>query len=464
MFFTSKRARALRDAKELAGLLTQLGIPFALEAEGVIVAGDDTGQKLCAQQAETSDRDGIITWFDASGRDYRFRGLSRALRHHSFNGQIHVFRDITEQQKSLEDSERRLLHMEADKKSFSDALNNVSFPIWIENETHQILYQNSKYTEHFGITTPQAVKEIVNEARGGKGLLRRMTGAIVKGERRQLEVKVQPLPDKRVVAWAPDRSDFMEEIGNRDRILTAQRTLFEQLHTAVAMFDQNHRLTFYNTAYAHLWDMDDAWLNGKPKLDEILERLRESRRLPEQADFRSYKNFWRNQFTELLAPVEDMMYLPDGRTLRMLTVPNPTGGLMQTFEDVTSTLELESSLNTQMAVQRETLDHMTEAMAVFGGDGRIKLWNPQYAKLWGLYPEDLNGDPHITTLVDVMIKCFAKSAQAKQKQVLLGTALDRSERKGRFVFEDGRHVNHMAVPLPDGATLLAYDDVTDAVV
>ena len=38
-----------------------------------------------------------------------------------------------------------------------------------------------------------------------------------------------------------------------------------------------------------LWGIEDDWLAGEPSLDELLERLRERRRIPEFADFRAFK-------------------------------------------------------------------------------------------------------------------------------------------------------------------------------
>ena len=49
------------------------------------------------------------------------------------------------------------------------------------------------------------------------------------------------------------------------------------------------RLTFYNPAFAQLWRLDEDWLATEPTFNEVLERLRERRRLPEHADFRAFK-------------------------------------------------------------------------------------------------------------------------------------------------------------------------------
>lgn len=462
-FFVCNRRAAVRHAKDYAALIDQLGIPFAITVDQVVVAGNPLGHKLVELAEAQEAQHQLVIWFDEHGYDRHFRCIVRAVSFKRFKGYLWLFFDDTEDQKDLEDIQGRLKYSESRERVMSEALNNLTFPVWIEGRNHQIYFQNSVFTNQFESGANQGIKDILRDSLESDSFLRRIISVIIKGERKQLEVKTQPLPGNRVLAWAPDRTDFIEDIAARDRLLNAQRSLFEQLRTAVATFDQSTALTFYNSAYTELWGMDDAYLNTQPKLGDILEHLREQRRLPEQADFRTFKSDILNRFTELLGPLEEMLYLPDGRTLRLLTIPNPSGGLLITFEDVTNTLELESSLNTLMAVQRETLDNMTEAMAVYGGDGRLKLWNPQYAKLWGLYPEELDGAPHITTLVDSKLKNFNAETATGIYPIIMNLALGRQELSGRFVFESGQHINYASIPLPDGATLQSYDDVTDTV-
>ena len=194
-----------------------------------------------------------------------------------------------------------------------------------------------------------------------------------------------------------------------------------------------------------------------------MEKLRETRRLPEQADFRRFKQSWLDMFTGLIKPFEDMLYLPDGSALRMLAVPHSMGGIMMTFEDVSSRLELESSYNTLIAVQKETLDNLGEGVAVYGGDGRLKLWNPAFGRLWGLNPEDLNGEPHISTLVDKKQSYFEKDEWPKKREELIAKGLDRIMHEGRLTRSDKTLVDFSTVPLPDGGVLITYIDVTDSV-
>ena len=91
-------------------------------------------------------------------------------------------------------------------------------------------------------------------------------------------------------------------------------------------------------------------------------------------------------FTSLIEPQQELLHLPDDRTLSLSVSPHPLGGLIFVYEDVTDRLALERSYNTLIEVQRETLDNLYEGIAVFGSDGRLKLYNPAYRTMWGLEP------------------------------------------------------------------------------
>jgi hypothetical protein len=56
--------------------------------------------------------------------------------------------------------------------------------------------------------------------------------------------------------------------------------------------------------------------------------------------------------------------------LRVVTTPNPDGGVTYLFDDVTERLDLERRFDELIRVQRETLDNLAEGVAVFGSDGR----------------------------------------------------------------------------------------------
>jgi len=271
------------------------------------------------------------------------------------------------------------------------------------------------------------------------------------------------------VGFAVDRTDTVEAHAELERHIAAHSEVLEQLGSAIAIYGADGRLLFHNHAYTRLWGLNDSWLAGRPGFAEILDELHSRRRLPEHANYPLYKREQLALFTTLLEAREDLIFLSDGSTLRQLVVPHPFGGLLFVLEDVSDTLALESSLSTLIAVQRETLDHLAEGVAVFGGDGRLKLSNPAYASLWGLRREEprgepIDGEPHITDLIDRVRPLFDHGSGWEDfRDEMIGFVLERTRRGGRLQRTDGGALEFNTVPLPDGAVLLTLIDVSDSV-
>lgn len=393
--------------------------------------------------------------------------------------------DITVTEKELESKRSAQNVLEHEIKKYGAVLGAITYPVWIYNPTGELIWCNDAYARILGVTpeivlfdkkevlftTPKRkgkigkpVKILLEDALASGQIQSEPKHVIIQGDRKMMQVSLIPLPHLDIVIGQAQDISREEEIETRsERNMAANRELLEQLRTAIAIFDGEQKLEFYNSSYAQLWRLEEGWLNAHPKLGDILERLRETRRLPEQADFKRYKQGWLELFTSQIGPKEDMLYLPDGSVLRSLVVPHPLGGLLMTFEDVTSGLELESSYNTLMAVQKETLDGLTEGVAVYGSNGRLTLWNPAYASMWALNPEDLDGKLHITQILEKSRAFFTADDWDKQRDQMTRELFSRQDKKGEIRRTDGRILHYVSVALPDGGTMVTFHDVTDTV-
>ena len=364
-----------------------------------------------------------------------------------------------------------------------DMLDVLPYPVWLRDSDQKIVQCNVAYSDMVGVSCDDVIakqKELVAPKRKVKDVL--LGAALAKaaleggnlqsvdihevfqGKRRLMRVSEKPFAEgEMTLGFAQDVTHEEDLLQKADDDQSANRALLEQLHSAISIYGSDQKLEFYNSTFAQLWGLEDGWLNTKPKLGEVMEKLRETRRLPEQADFRSFKQVWLKMFTDLIEPHEDMLYLPDGSAVRMLVIPHKLGGLMMNFEDVTSRLELESSYNTLIAVQKETLDNLEEGVTVFGGDGRLKLWNPAFASLWGFEPEALEGEPHITQVVEKVSHYFNDTDWLQIKGQIIALALDRSEHQGRMDRADQAVVDYSTLSLPDGGVMITFTDVTDTV-
>ena len=353
----------------------------------------------------------------------------------------------------------------------SAVLDAAPFPIWLKDMSGETIWVNDSYIKAVEAKDVDAVItgkiEIVDDTKievpqGGKATsLRGRTHAVIAGTKCALDVHEIKLADGSA-RFAIDVTAIENARKELRRHIQAHASTLDKLDTAIAIFGPDQRLRFHNSAYAELWGLDPDWLALGPSDGEILDRLRELRRLPEQANFRDWKAKQLQAYATLETR-ESWWYLPDGRSLRVICEQHPFGGTTYLYENVTKEIQLESRYNELIGVQRETLDNLHEGVALFGTDGRLKLHNPAFARFWALDPIFLDRQPHIDPVIDECRKLLADDIVWDELKYGM-TSLDtgRKPLKGRLNRPDGLALEYAFVPLPDGNMLLTYVDVTDS--
>jgi signal transduction histidine kinase len=349
----------------------------------------------------------------------------------------------------------------------------LPLPVWTRDAAGRLTFVNAAYARAVDATDTAAAVErrlelLDSAARAAIARMRAADGAysgrlpaIVAGARRSFDV----LDFRTGGGSAGIGIDATEAESMRSalaRLVAAHRRILDQMPTAVAMFDADQRLTFYNAAYRALWDLDGGYLEQSPTDSAVLEQLRAARKLPEQSDFRQWKAQLHAAY-RAMETREQTWHLPDGRTLRVVTTPNPDGGVTYLFHDVTKRLELERRFEELIRVQGETLDNLAEGVAVFASDGRLRLHNPSFARMWRLEPQTLAERPHIEAITRLSLPLHGGDPTWQALRDVV-TAIDsRKPTAGRLERRDGSVVDCTSVPLPGGATLVTFHDVTDSV-
>lgn len=285
----------------------------------------------------------------------------------------------------------------------------------------------------------------------------------VGGQRRAFRITAQPLEGGDVGAWALDvteAEDFREALK---RHVEAHDETLNHLADGVAIFSAAKRLTFHNTAFAQLWGLEPAWLAEEPSHGEVLDRLRQRRRLPETVDYSRWKADELSWYEALGPAPDDLWTLPDGRTLRVVRQPHPLGGLLLLFSDITGELRLRAQYNALIQVQQATLDKLNDAVAVFGSDGRLRLHNEAFVRFWNVTPAEIDGAVDFDGVVEL---CVPRLHDQQFWRELKGRVADPDPRariamSGETKTSDDRIVAFQSRPLPDGATLIAFADITD---
>jgi signal transduction histidine kinase len=346
-------------------------------------------------------------------------------------------------------------------------------PVWTRDAAARLTFVNAAYARAVEAQSAadavdrqlelldSAARENIGQGRSGAGAYSGRLRAVVAGARRTFDV-LDFSTETGSAGIGIDATEVETMRSALTRLTDAHRRTLDQLSTGVAMFDTDHRLTFFNAAYRALWDLDAAYLDQRPTDSAVLDALRAARKLPEEQDFRQWKMQLHEAYRAIEAQ-EHTWHLPDGRTLRVVTTPNPDGGVTYLFHDVTERLDLERRFEELIRVQRETLDNLAEGVAVFASDGRLRLHNAAFARMWKLAPQALAERPHIEKLT-ALCQPLHGDAPAWRKLRDVITAIDsREATPGRLERRDGSVVDCTTAPLPDGATLVTFHDVTDSV-
>jgi signal transduction histidine kinase len=346
-------------------------------------------------------------------------------------------------------------------------------PVWARDTEGRLIFVNAAYVRAVEANgsadvlerdlelLDRVAREDLGQARAAGQRFTARLPVIVAGTRRILDVLEMPTRGG-AGGIGIDVTEMDALRGEIKRMVPAHRRVLDQLATAVAIFGADQRLTFYNSSYRALWGLDVDFLDHEPSDSAVLDQLRAARKLPEQADFRQWKNELHEAY-RAIEPKEHWWHLPDGHTLRVVTTPDPEGGVTYLFDDVTERLNLERRYDALIRVQGETLDNLSEAVAVFASDGRLRLFNPAFARMWKLSAAALGDHPHIEQVIDWCRPLHRDEAAFVALHGAITGMGPREPIARQLERSDGSVVDCTTVPLPDGGTLVRFEDVTDTV-
>lgn len=393
-------------------------------------------------------------------------------------------REITSEKKQISSLSEQVEELQQYTFFLRQAINSFPFPVWIRNEDLQLSFCNPAYahavhaasneqavlagTELVYEKSPREARILAAAARAAGKEHKAREFVVMNGKRRRVEVSEIPLPAQgesfrsKTLGFVKDITREQELLDALQNHINSNNGVLEHLKTAIAVFDMETRLQFYNTSFLNLWDLEEEWLDGSPTYSQFLDILREKRKLPENRDFTAYKTKEVSYFSALVSAQENIMHLPSGITLRRMLIPHPLGGLMITYEDVTGHLTMERSVTILNETQLMLINQMREAILVFGSDGRLRLANDAYKSLWHVNTDEIKKSP--PSIIDMLEKQKPFFETDKNwpslKEQLLGVITAHTGEIFQILRSDGKILEFAAFSLPDGGIFVSFFDVT----
>jgi signal transduction histidine kinase/PAS domain-containing protein len=290
----------------------------------------------------------------------------------------------------------------------------------------------------------------------------RVVATTVGGERRMTQVVDVPLGRSGIAGYAIDIQELEDARREQRRFGESQRDMLDKISAGVAHFGADKSLKFCNLPFQRIFSMRQQWIAEQPEFPRVLDRMREMNRIPEVRDFPEWREERTGWFQSTKA-IEENWLLADGTHLRVLANPTPDGGLLVIFEDRTEQVQLASARDTLLRVRTATFDNLFESLAVFAADGKLNIWNHQFANNWGLDEEDLGKHPRVDSLMQRMAIQLKQPARISEvREMVRSATTERQQKGGRLSFADGRRYEFAAIPLPDGNVLFTMLDISDS--
>lgn len=361
----------------------------------------------------------------------------------------------------------RFARESAELADLRDIVKNAPTMMWRSDENGQTQWANDSYFEMADacretenglpcLAKAPLFSELDSIVIGGKSTNRCSLQKSTDDTQRWFDVTTHRT-DRGTFHYANDADHIVRaELAQRKFKQTLSQT-FAQLSIGLAIFDHRQQLNTFNPAILDMTRLSFEFLSGRPTLNSILDRLRESRMLPEPKDYSS----WRDQFTQMENMAKDGTYsenwnLPDGQTFRVTSRPHPDGAFALLFEDISAEISLTRRFRSEIETSQAVLDHFDDAVVVFSSGGHLVLANAAYSDLWGT---DLtNGLAHFDLRIEI------RKWQDRCTPTRIWTNLrEFSDQIGRRVswqdsaiMDDGRHITCQADPISNGMTLIRF--------
>ena len=260
------------------------------------------------QAVDTLRRDGrgfVMTLTTRAGRPIEAEGRAIGGR------AVLRLRDVSGIEQELLDLAARHDQLLSDVETMKALLDSLPAPVWARDNAGQLIFVNSAYARAVEAGDPaDAVArrlELLDQPHARNWPAHappaRPMSAGCRPSRPADAASSRSLTRRAAAGSsgiAIDRTEVETMRAELARMIEAHRRVLDQLATGVAVFNVDRKLTFYNTAFRSLFELDAGFLDQTPTDAAVLDTLRSKRKLPEEQDFRQ----WKQQLYEAYRAVE----------------------------------------------------------------------------------------------------------------------------------------------------------------
>ncbi|MBB3897300.1 PAS-domain containing protein [Roseococcus suduntuyensis] len=301
----------------------------------------------------------------------------------------------------------------------------------------------------FGTGNPTELAARMLDAPAGRGARLRTAGG------RRVEWVQVPLTHGGCIIALPETTELAQALDSAQQELRDLNAVLQRLSSGVAVYGDDQRLRFTNTAFpalvglqpsealpgAHFLELNEAQARRGEHPPNWQETLRERMKDPG----------WRN------SPAWERRR-PNGQTIRFRNQLLPDGGWLSEVTDITKEREAAEEAQRRIALQDALLEALPVGVAVYGPDRVLRYINPAYHEIFASMPARVG--EHLRDILTRRALAGEFGAGDAEQQVTM--RLDRLNKPFSFErYRNGRTTVHRSVPLPDGGHAMVVADVSE---
>ncbi|RPE64738.1 PAS domain-containing protein [Pacificibacter maritimus] len=358
-----------------------------------------------------------------------------------------------------------LIALEQELDTLRATTDLVPFLVWRELDDGTISWANAAYTAmadstleagEIPIWPPKAIFDTQQLRTTNSGDFMRLNSILDPSGEKPYEVFPMSLDDGTLFTAMPAERTLAAERTLREFRQTLTKT-FAHLTIGLAIFDKDRNLVLFNPALHDLTALPIEFLSMRPALTAFLDRLRDTKMMPEPKDYKS----WRHEISALesaasIGTYEEIWSLHGGVTYRVTGRPHPDGAIAFLFENISAEMSLTRRFRSEIETSQAVFDSLNEAIAVFENDGTLLMANSAYKTLWGTDDTDNNKEVSVLDATRVWHAKCAPSPIWGDVRDFVGRIGERNEWESTTRLWDGRRVHCRFVPLANGQTLSGF--------
>lgn len=230
--------------------------------------------------------------------------------------------------------------------------------------------------------------------------------------------------------------------------------LLNKLSMAVALFNSQAELIFYNKTLVDLWKLPEHFLSDKPSIIEFFEVIREKGVMPEKNNFREFCNSINNiALSEKNHYKKETMLLPNGVYLQE-TLQKEDGYLSITWEDISETSDMVRNLSNYKNLYNRLIEKNPKPLSVIASNGIIESYNSKFLEVFNISADVLDNKMHARDLLN-HIKIL--KGQEQDKVILLGNLVSSRSFNISIDLENDDKLSVVGIYLQNSNTFVQWE-------